>query len=136
VVYLHPVLGLVTLGLLFYAASLGIRARGIRARGRARIRERLLARHAVLAPRVLALATATWVAGAVSTAYLRDDLRWAETTHFRLGAALVSVMVASLVTSRRALAGSENAREVHVWLGVAAILIAAAQAFTGLRITP
>jgi len=131
VIYLHPILGGVVLTLLLYTASLGIRSRG-----RTRHRARLLASHARIAPVVFALVAATWVAGVVSTVLLRDDMSLAESTHFQLGSSLVVVLAAGLWTSRAALRGSENAREIHVWLGVAATLLGFAQAFTGLRITP
>jgi cytochrome bd-type quinol oxidase subunit 2 len=131
VIYVHPVLGGVVLVLLLYTASLGIRSRG-----RTRQRARLLAQHARIAPVAFALVAATWVAGAVSTALLRNDMTLAESTHFRLGSGLLVVLAAGLWTSRAALRGSENAREIHVWLGVAATLLGFAQAFMGLRITP
>jgi hypothetical protein len=130
-VYVHPVAGGLVLALLLYVASLGIRSRG-----RARHRARLLAQHARLAPLAFGLVAVAWVLGAASTLWLRDDLVFAEGTHFTTGTALLAVMAASYWTSRKALAGGENAREIHVWLGVAATLLAAAQALTGLRITP
>lgn len=130
-IYLHPVLGAAVLALLLYTASLGIRSRG-----RARRRAMLLARHARIAPVCFALVATTWLAGAASVVLLREDLTLADSTHFALGTALVAVLAAGLWTSRLAVAGSENARELHVWLGVAATLLGFAQAFTGLRITP
>ncbi len=76
------------------------------------------------------------MAGIASTVYLRDDISLAESVHFRIGTALLAVMAGGYWSSRAALRGGENARELHVWLGVAATLLAVAQAFTGLRITP
>ncbi len=130
-VYIHPILGTAVLGLLLYAASLGLRSRG-----RSRRRAALLAQHARIAPLCLVAVGLTWVAGVLSTAFLRSDLTVADSAHFALGAALVAVLGASYWSSRAALAGGENARELHAWLGVAAVLLAFAQAFTGLRITP
>ena len=129
--YVHPAAGVLVLGLLLYVASLGIRSRG-----RARNRGRLLATHARVAPLALALVALSWVGGIASTVALRDDLALADSSHFKTGTALLAVMLANYWTSRRALAGSDDARELHVWLGVAATLLATAQAFTGLRITP
>lgn len=130
-VYLHPIFGAIVLGLLIYTALLGVRARG-----RARNRARLLARHARIAPISLLLVAAAWIAGLASVVLWRDDLAPAAGPHFWAGTALVAIMVAGRAASRRALAGSENARELHVWLGVAATLLGFAQALTGLRITP
>ncbi len=129
--YVHPILGGLSILVLLYAAS-----QGIRSRGRARHRARLLAGHATVAPWALAMIALTWLAGGLSTALLRDDLTLGETRHFALGTALLVTLIGSWASSRAALRGSENARELHVWLGVAAVLLAAGQAFTGLRITP
>ncbi len=130
-VYVHPVLGAAALALLLYAAW-----QGIGARGRPRNRARKLAAHSAIAPWAFAAVLLTWVAGGLSTHFLRGDIDFAETNHFGLGSTLVTLLGLSLVSSRRMLRGSVNAREVHVWIGVAAVLVAAAQAFTGLRITP
>ncbi len=130
-VYLHPLLGAAVVALLLYVGSLGIRSRG-----RSRARGRLLASHSRIAPLCFALVALVWAAGCLSTVFLRDDLSLAESTHFAIGTSLLAVMGAGFWTSRLALSGGENAREVHVWLGVAAVLLAVAQAFTGLRITP
>lgn len=129
--YLHPLLGVLVLSSLTYTALLGVRSRG-----RARNRARLLARHARVAPLCFALVALTWLLGLLSVVALRDDLHPADSTHFALGSALLTAMAGGLISSRRALAGSENARELHVWFGVAAVLLGFAQAVTGLRITP
>jgi hypothetical protein len=130
-VYIHPIFGGAVLALLLYTAALGLRSRG-----RSRLRASLLARHARLAPVCFVLVAAAWIAGLLSTAVLRHDLEIARSTHFLLGTALLAVLGGSYWSSRAALAGGESARELHAWLGVAATLLAFAQAFTGLRITP
>ncbi len=89
-----------------------------------------------MAPWALVAVLVTWLGGALSSHFLRRDLEFAESRHFLLGTCLVALLVSSLWTSRAMLRGNVTAREIHIWLGVAAVLIAAAQAFTGLGITP
>jgi hypothetical protein len=130
-VYVHPVVGIVVLVLLVYSASLGFRARASRREAAA-----LLARHARIAPLVYAGMLLVWVGGMMSTVFLRDDIDFAETFHFRIGTVMALLMTASFLTSRMMANGSRTARELHPWLGAGAVLLAAAQAVTGLRITP
>ncbi len=129
--YLHPLSGAAVLLLLVYVASLGVRART-----QPRARAALLARHARLAPVVYWLALASWAGGALSSAWLRDDLDFAASFHFRIGTALIAALSGSTLTARSMDRGSAAARELHPWLGAAAVLLAAAHAVTGLRITP
>jgi hypothetical protein len=129
--YLHPVIGALVLLLLGYVASLGLRLRTAR-RGRAA----LAARHARLAPIAYAVVLASWAIGVASTAWLRDDLDLASTLHFRTGCALAVLLTGSALTSRGLRRGSRVAREIHPWLGAAAVLVAAAHVVTGLRIMP
>jgi hypothetical protein len=129
--YLHPIAGAVVLALLLYAGALGLQLRRAR-HGRAE----LAARHARLGRLVYAGVLASWVAGAASTLWVRNDLAVAESLHFRIGSAMVLLLSASLWTSRAMQRGSAGAREIHPWLGAAALLLAAAHAVTGLRIAP
>jgi len=129
--YLHPISGALVLAALLYAGALGLQLRRTR-RGRAEI----AARHALLGRIVFAGVLLSWLAGAASTLWARDDLRFAETLHFRLGSAMVLLLSASWWTSRAMLRGNVNARELHPWLGAAALLLAAAHEVTGLRLTP
>jgi hypothetical protein len=129
--YLHPVTGALVLLLLGYVASLGLRLRTVR-RGRAA----LAARHARLAPIAYAAVLASWAVGAGSTAWLRDDLNITATLHFRTGCAMAVLLTGSALTARGLRRGSRTAREIHPWLGAAAVLVAAAHVVTGLRIMP
>lgn len=129
--YLHPASGAAVLALLAYVASLGLRLRTAR-RGRAA----LAARHARLAPLTYAAVLASWVAGAASTLWLRADLDFATTLHFRTGCAMALALSGSALTARAMRSGSAAAREIHPWLGGAAVLLAAAHLVTGLRLLP
>ena len=127
--YLHPVTGGLTIVLLAYVGSLGLRARSDR-----RLAAHLLARHARLAPVVYALVVAEWVAGFVSTWFLRRDLELGASTHLRIGGALVLALTGGALTSRWM--ARPEIRSIHPWFGAAALLLAAAQVFFGLQITP
>lgn len=127
--YVHPVAAGVATVLLFYLGSLALRARNDRRRA-----GRLLAQHARLAWPVFWLVVLSWVGGLFSTWWLRRDLELGGSAHLRLGIALVAVLTASAVTSRRMT--TSPWRDIHPWLGVVALLLAAAQVFFGLQITP
>jgi hypothetical protein len=128
--YIHPIAGVATLALLVYLAMLGFNARN-----RPRQRAALLARHARFAPYVYVLVLLSWCGGAFSTAFLRGDLSFAQTFHFRLGCASVALLTGSALSAQW-MERHPWARELHPWFGGAAVLLAAAQAVTGLRITP
>ena len=130
--YAHPIAGVAVLLLLGYVASLGFRMRGAR-RGRAA----LAARHARLAPIAYWTVLATWLLGVGSTLWLREDLETASTLHFRTGCALAVLLTGSALTARPMRRGpAATAREIHPWLGAAAVLLAAIHVVTGLRIMP
>lgn len=127
--YLHPIAGAAAVLLLVYAASFGLRARNQPRRAR-----KLLAEHARWAPVAFWLMLATWVGGVVTTWWLRPDLELAGSTHFTLGVVLVAALAGGWATARRM--RHRIVREIHPWFGVAALLLAAAQVFFGLQITP
>lgn len=127
--YIHPVTGALTALLLCYVGSLGLRARSNRRQAR-----RLLARHAQLAPIVYGIALASWAGGFASTWLLRRDLELGEGAHFRIGVALVIALSGGALTSRWM--DRASIRALHPWFGAAAMLLAAAQVFFGLQITP
>jgi hypothetical protein len=127
--YIHPVSGGLVLAALLYVGSLGLRARSDRRRAAF-----YLARHARLAPFVYVLTLATWLAGLTSTWLLRPDLELGASPHLRIGAALVAALTAGWLTSQQM--ERPAVRAVHPWCGVAALLLAAAQLFFGLQITP
>lgn len=129
--YLHPIIGGAALLVLGYVASLGFRMRTARG-GRAA----LAASHARLAPIAYAIVLASWLAGAASTLWLRPDLEFASSLHFRSGCAMAILLTGSALTARAMRHGSAGAREIHPWLGAAAVLLAAAHVATGLRLMP
>ena len=129
--YLHPIIGAVGLLLLGYVASLGFRMRTAR-RGRAA----LAARHARLAPIAYGIVLASWLIGAASTLWLRADLEFASSLHFRSGCAMAILLTGSALTAGAMRRGSAGAREIHPWLGALAVLLAAAHVATGLRMMP
>lgn len=129
--YLHPLLGAAVVVLLGYVAMLGFQLRTAR-----RKRTALAARHARLAPVAYWAVLATWVTGVASTAWLRADLDVASTLHFRSGCALAALLTGSALTARAFQRGNAGAREIHPWLGAAAVLAAAAHVVAGLRIMP
>jgi len=127
--YVHPVSAGLTVAFLGYVGSLGLRARNDRRHGR-----QLLARHARLAPIMYGFALASWAAGFLSTWLLRHDLELAGSVHFRIGLALAIALTGGALSSR--CMTQPSIRALHPWFGAAAILLAAAQLFFGLQITP
>ena len=127
--YVHPVTAAFSVALLGYVGSLGLRARTDRRQAR-----RHLARHARLAPIAYGLILATWVGGVFSTWWLRHDLEVAASPHFRIGVAIVVTLSGGALTSRWM--QRPSVRAIHPWFGAAALLLAAAQVFFGLQITP
>jgi uncharacterized membrane protein len=127
--HLHPIVGAVLVVLLLYVGALGLRARTDHRRART-----LLARHARLAWIMYPLMLASWVAGVLSTWLLRPDLELWHTTHLRFGVLLVLALSGAALTSRWM--RHPQVRAIHPWFGAAAMLLAAAQAFFGLQITP
>jgi hypothetical protein len=131
IAYLHPIAGSLALLLLVYVASLGLRMRT-----RPRERAGVGPLHARWGRRVLYLVCAIWLSGLASTLWVRDDLEAGTSFHFRIGTAMALLLAGSGLSARAMENGNRRARAIHPWLGAAAALLAAAQAVTGLRITP
>lgn len=127
--YIHPVVGGIVIAGLLYVASLGLRARNDRRRA-----AMLLDRHSRLAPVMYALALISWLGGVASTWWWRRDLELFTSAHFRIGCAMTACLTAGWFTSL--LIRQPWSRSLHPWFGVAAVLLAAAQVFFGLQITP
>ena len=127
--HLHPIAGALMVALLFYVGSLGLRARTDRRHGR-----ELRTRHARLARVMYPLMLATWIFGFLSTWWLRPDLSLWTTPHLRFGVALVGALTTAWLTSHWM--RYPQVRLIHPWFGAAAMLLAAAQVFFGLQITP
>lgn len=129
--YLHPLTGALVLALLLYVGALGLKLRTAR-RGRAA----LAARHARWARITYIAVLASWAAGLASVAFGRTELTLAASLHFRSGTLLALLLTASALTARAIERGHAGARDWHPWFGGAALLLAAAHAATGLRLTP
>lgn len=124
--FLHPVLALAALGLLAWAASLGLRARE---RGGAALRPR----HARLAPWAFWATIANFGLGLLSTWLWRRDLELVAGAHFWIGGAICLVLSAVALLSRH-IATNDTARRAHPALGMLALLLAALQVFFGLSL--
>jgi hypothetical protein len=129
--YLHPISGALVLALLVYVGSLGLKLRRAR-----RDRAAIAIRHARWARITYVAVLLSWLAGALSVLLGRDDLTFAASLHFRSGTALVLLLTGSALTGRAMERGADGARDWHPWLGAAAVLLAAAHAASGLRLTP
>lgn len=129
--YLHPATGALTLALLVYVGSLGLKLRTAR-----RDRAAIGARHARWARLTYVAVLLSWLAGVLSIVLGRQDLTLGASLHFRTGTALALFLTGSALTGRAMERGSRNARDWHPWLGAAALLLAAAHAASGLRLTP
>lgn len=129
--YIHPIAGGLILIFLIYVAVLGLQMRT-----RKRERARLAEQHARLAPYAFGLMAAVWALGAFSTLALRHDLELASTVHFRIGSAMMLLLAGSSASARYMQRGRPGLRELHPWLGATAVLLAAAQAVTGLQLLP
>ncbi|MFI5395522.1 MAG: DUF4079 family protein [Candidatus Binatia bacterium] len=127
--YVHPVAAGFTLALFGYVGSLGFRARSDPRRARQH-----LERHARLAPIMFGLVLASWIAGFLSAWQLRSDLELAASVHFRIGVLIILVLSGGMLTSRWM--HRPEMRVIHPWFGAVAMLLAAAQVFFGLQITP
>ena len=99
-------------------------------------RAQLTALHARLAPIAYVAVLASWLIGAASALWARNDFEFASTLHFRTGCLMAALLTGSALTARWMRTGNTTAREVHPWLGAGAVLLAAAHAATGLRIMP
>jgi hypothetical protein len=125
--FLHPALGSIALGLSIALASAGFR-------GRRRPRGGDLVRHRRLGPWALALMLSTWALGAVSVLLWRTDLELAESLHFGIGTAIAVLFVLSAVTSKWL--DAHLVRQLHPWIGAAALLLSGVQTVLGLALLP
>jgi hypothetical protein len=127
--YIHPLTAVFIVAVLVYTGSLGLRARSDRRRA-----PQYLRLHARLGPPVFVLVLLAWLSGVLSTWLLRSGLELGASSHMRIGMLLVVVLTGVFVTSR--VMREPVVRLIHPWLGAAVMLLAAAQVFFGLQITP
>jgi uncharacterized protein DUF4079 len=128
--YWHPIASVAAIALAAYAASLGLRARAPRADA-----ARARARHAALGPWVYACFVANWLAGVLTLHSARPDIETAASGHFTVGSAIVVVLTAGALLSRR-IRVDPRARAVHPLLGALALLLCGFQVFLGLQLLP
>jgi hypothetical protein len=128
--WLHPVLGLVTVTLAVRTAGLGLRGRAPGATA-----AMLRARHRRLGPWVLGLVITNWALGLGSVWLDPRDLELAASGHFQVGTGLVVLFGLAALVSRR-IDRDPRARLVHPWIGAAALLLAGVQVFLGLQLMP
>ena len=124
--YAHPVVGGAATLAIAYGASLGVRGRRA---------PTMRARHRALMPWVYGLVATTWAAGLTTVWALRDDLDLAASGHFSVGSAIIALLTAGALVSRR-IPTHPWARLIHPWLGGAALLLSGVQVFLGLQIMP
>jgi hypothetical protein len=128
--WVHPVVGLVTVAVAVRQASLGLRGR---APGLAPAA--LRAQHRRLGPWLLGLVVVNWLLGLTSVWIDPRDVELATSGHFRVGSALVVLYGLAALVSRR-IDRDARARAVHRWIGAAALLLSGVQVFLGLQIMP
>jgi len=129
--YLHPATGGLVLLFVAYVGVLGLRVPNERWQ-----RDAAAARHARLAPAGYWLTVASWISGLLSTIWLRSDLATTGTLHFRLGSLILLLLTGSALSARRMQRRRLELRDLHTWLGAAAVLTAIAHAVAGLGIMP
>lgn len=129
-IWLHPVAGAIGASLLIW-----IGAQGLRGRHRARYAARARAIHMKYAKWVYALIAGVAVVGTGSVVFLRPDLSLASSWHFWMLWTVVALLTGSFVTSRR-FAADVDARELHAWMGIVAMVAIGVGAALGLGMLP
>ncbi len=128
IAFLHPLVALLTLAVMAWAASLGLRSRD-------RLERHLRPRHARLAAWAYGLMVFDLLAGLGSTWALRPDLDARGAMHLRLAIAIVAVMTGAAWLSRR-IGRDATARLLHPILGLLALVLAGLQVFFGMPLLP
>jgi len=129
VIYVHPVLGALSIALLIWVGLQGLRARHSKPyAGPAR------QRHARWVPWIFGAIVASLLTGMASALWLRDDLAVAASWHFWLG--LITVGALGLNASLWWLENGEQAAFMHRWLGLVVLFLAFIQGSLGLGLLP
>jgi len=126
--FLHPLIALATVVLIYHVATLGLRSRQRRG-------EEARPVHAKRAPFALAMVWLSAVSGIAATWLWRDDLELAGGWHFWIGLGVVALITTGAVLSRR-VPQNESARKIHPAIGLLALLFAALQIFFGMPLLP
>jgi len=128
--YVHPLLALLTVAGLAYAAALGLRSRQGRRDGPA-----LLRRHTRLTPVLYWSVIGNWALGVLSVWLGRADIDLFSTGHFEVGCCLVVALTATAMVSWW-MDRLPEGRTIHPLLGALSVLLAGFQLFLGLQIMP
>lgn len=126
--FLHPLIALATIALVYHVATLGLRSRQRRG-------EHARPAHRQRAPVALAMVWLSALSGIAATWLWRDDLELGGGWHFWIGLTVVALLTIGAVLSRR-VPNDETARKVHPALGLLALLFAALQIFFGMPMLP
>jgi len=126
--FLHPLIALAAIVLLYHVATLGLRSRQRRG-------EEARPVHARRAPWALAMVWLSALSGTAATCLWRKDLEPASGWHFWIGLAVVGLLSTGALLSRR-VPDDETARTIHPVLGLLALLFAALQVFFGMPLLP
>ncbi len=126
--FLHPLIALATIALVFHVATLGLRSRQRRG-------EEARPVHARRAPWALAMVWLSAITGVAATWLWRPDLGLAGGWHFWFGLGVVALVSTGAVLSRQ-VPENETARKIHPAVGLLALLFAALQIFFGMPMLP
>ena len=126
--FLHPLIALATILLVYHVATLGLRSRQRRGEDARPV-------HARRAPWALAMVWSSASSGIAATWLWRKDLELAGGWHFWIGLGIVALISTGAVLSRH-LPENDRAREIHPALGLLALLLAALQVFFGMPLLP
>ena len=127
---LHPVLGAFALAFTVRTALLGFRGRHRRPYAPEARRA-----HARGGPVALALVLAAALAGILSAAFLREDLKVATSWHFRVACILTLGMLTQRWMSGR-FSRAPRLRPVHAWLGLGTLATGVVLAALGMNLLP
>ena len=129
-IWLHPIGGAFAASMLIW-----IGLQGLRARHRARYAAGARVLHAKYAPWAYGLVATVAVVGTTAVILLRPDLSPAGSWHFWVLWTVVGLLTASTLSSRR-FAGHPDARRLHAWIGIGAMVVIAVGAALGLGMLP
>lgn len=128
--YLHPLVGTLTIALLLWVGT-----QGLRSRHKARYAPAARRAHAKFAPAALWACIAVAIAGPVSVVLTREDLELVDSWHFWFGWLVALLMVSAWFTSRR-LHQDPRFKQLHPYFGIAAMLLAIFGAMLGFGMLP
>ncbi len=126
--FLHPLIALATIALIYHVATLGLRSRQRRGEDARPVHRRR-------APWALAMTWLSAASGVAATWLWRQDLELASGWHFWIGLGVVALLSTGAALSRQ-VPENQTARRIHPALGLLALLLAALQVFFGMPLLP